>query len=108
MKLYKIENKYEVWYFTTKAKLARYLNCMPQRIENTLRRGTNHIRDWNIEIIEDDYIMSKFIDPEGPYETEQIVLLGKLNEAIKQLIENDKRINELEKKIEDLNKNINK
>ena len=108
MKLYKIENKYEVWYFTTKAKLARYLNCMPQRIENTLRRGTNHIRDWNIEIIEDDYIMSKFIDPEpNIYTAEELVLTKQMFELLKQVIENDKRINELERKIKGLTNDLN-
>ena len=74
MKLYKLENNYEVWYFSTKAKLARFLNIAPQRIEGTLRRGTNHIGDWNIEIVEEDYIMSKFIDPEGPSNVEELVL----------------------------------
>ena len=109
MKLYKIENKYEVWYFTTKAKLARYLGCMPQRIENTLRRGTNHIRDWNIEIIEDDYIMSKFIDPEpNIYTAEELVLTKQMFELLRQVIENDKRIENLENRIEGLKKNIEK
>ena len=108
MKLYKIENKYEIWYFTTKAKLARYLECMPQQIENTLRHKRDHIRGWSIEIIEDDHVLSKFIDPEGPIEEEQVVLMKKLDEAIKILINNDKRIKELENRIENLNELTNK
>jgi len=107
MKLYKIENKYEIWYFTTKAKLARYLNIMPQRIENTLRRGTNHIRDWELEIVEDDHVLSKFIDPEGPCDAEEVILTKQLFEVLRRVIENDKRIEKLEQKIKERTKDKN-
>jgi DNA-binding transcriptional MerR regulator len=107
MKLYKIENEKEIWYFTTKTKCSRYLGCSIQNIDAVLEGRGHRARGYTVEIIEDDYVMSKFIDPEKHDEEERIVLLGKLNEAIKILINNDKRIKELENRIEELNKNIN-
>ena len=107
MKLYKIENENEIWYFTTKSKCSRYLGCSIQNIDTVLEGRSHRARGYTVEVIEDDYVMSKFIDPEKHDGEEQIVLLGKLNEAIKILINNDKRIKELENRIEELNKNIN-
>ena len=107
MKLYKIENENEIWYFTTKSKCSRYLGCSIQNIDTVLEGRSHRARGYTVEVIEDDYVMSKFIDPEKHDGEEQIVLLGKLNEAIKILINNDKIIKELEKRIEELNKNIN-
>lgn len=106
MKLYKIENEKEIWYFTTKTKCSRYLGCSIQNIDAVLEGRGHRARGYTVEIIEDDYVMSKFIDPEKHDEEEQVVLMRKLDEAIKILINNDKRINELERKINGLKKDL--
>lgn len=108
MTLYKIENEKEIWYFTTKAKCARYLGCTIQNIDNVLYGRGHKAKGYDVEIIEDDYVMSKFIDPEGPYTENELVLTKQMFELLKQVIENDKRIENLENRIEVLKKNIEK
>ena len=108
MKLYKIENENEIWYFTTKSKCSRYLGCSIQNIDAVLEGRGHRAKGYTVEVIEDDYIMSKFIDPERPYSTEEIVLTKQMFELLRQVIENDKRIEKLENRIVCLNKNIEK
>ena len=102
MKLYKIENEKEIWYFTTKSKCARYLGCSIQNIDAVLEGRGHRARGYTVEVIEDDYVMSKFIDPEGPYTENELVLTKQMRELLKQVIENDKRIENLENKITEI------
>ena len=106
LKLYKIENENEIWYFTTKSKCSRYLGCSIQNIDTVLEGRSHRAKGYTVEEIEDDFVMSKFIDPERPYNGEELILTKQMFELLRQVIENDKRINELEKKIEGLKKNI--
>lgn len=97
MKLYKIENEKEIWYFTTKTKCSRYLGCSIQNIDAVLEGRGHRARGYTVEIIEDDYVMSKFIDPEPKFYTaEELILTKEMYERLKQLILNDKKINDLE------------
>lgn len=106
-RLIKIENEKEVWYFTSQLKAANFIGCTPMHISNILHGIGKTAKGWSIEIVEDDYIMSKFIDPEpNIYTAEELVLTKQLFELLRQVIENDKRIENLEKKIKRLNKNI--
>lgn len=101
MKLIKIENEKEVWYFTSITRAAEYIGCTYNHVKQVIHGVCKRAKGWSIEEIEDDYIMSKFIDPEPKfYNAEEIVLTKQLFEALRQVIENDKRINELEKRIE--------
>lgn len=106
MKLYKIENENEIWYFTTKSKCSRYLGCSIQNIDTVLEGRSHRAKGYTVEVIEDDYVMSKFIDPEGPYTENELVLTKQMREILKQVIMNDKRINELERKINGLKKDL--
>ena len=95
MKLYKIENENEIWYFTTKSKCSRYLGCSIQNIDTVLEGRSHRAKGYTVEVIEDDYVMSKFIDPERPYSAEELILTKEMYERLKQLILNDKRIENL-------------
>lgn len=107
-RLIKIENEKEVWYFTSQLKAANFIGCTPMHISNILHGIGKTAKGWSIEIVEDDYIMSKFIDPEPNVHTaEELVLTKQLFELLRQVIENDKRINELERKIEGLTNDLN-
>lgn len=108
MKLYKIENENEIWYFTSKAKCARYLGCSIQSVDWALLGKGHRVKGYLAELIEDDYVVSKFIDPERLYTAEELVLTKQMFELLKQVIENDKRIEKLEKRIVCLKKNIEK
>lgn len=108
MKLYKIENENEIWYFTTKSKCSRYLGCSIQNIDTVLEGRSHRAKGYTVEVIEDDYVMSKFIDPERLYTAEELVLTKQMFELLRQVIENDKRIEKLENRIVCLNKNIEK
>ena len=109
MKLYKIENENEIWYFTSKAKCARYLGCSIQSVDWALLGKGHRAKGYLAELIEDDYVVSKFIDPEpNIYTTEELVLTKQMFELLRQVIENDKRIENLENRIEVLKKNIEK
>ena len=108
MKLYKIENENEIWYFTTKSKCSRYLGCSIQNIDAVLEGRGHRAKGYTVEVIEDDYVMSKFIDPEGPYTENELVLTKQMFELLKQVIENDKRIEKLDKKLDALKKIIEK
>lgn len=64
LKLYKIENENEIWYFTTKSKCARYLGCSIQNIDGVLQGRGHRARGYRVELIEDENIICKYIDPE--------------------------------------------
>jgi len=67
MKLVKAEhNEQGIWYFTTKAKAARYINTSPTYLDYCLTME-RPCKDWNLELIESDDIICKFIDPERKY-----------------------------------------
>ena len=109
MKLIKIENEKEVWYFTSITRAAEYIGCTYNHVKQVIHGVCKKAKGWSIEEIEDDYIMSKFIDPEpNIYTAEELVLTKQMFELLKQVIENDKRIENLENRIEVLKKNIEK
>lgn len=64
MKLFKAEH-YErgIWYFSTKAKLCKYIDTAQTYLNMCLKNG-KHCKGWAIEEIEDDNILSRYIDPE--------------------------------------------
>lgn len=107
MHLIKIEKPDAIWYFTTQLKAAKFIGCSQMHINNILHGVGKTAKGWTVEYIEDDYVMSKFIDPEGPYTENELVLTKQMFELLKQVIENDKRINELERKIQGLTKDLN-
>jgi len=108
MKLIKIENEKEVWYFTSITRAAEYIGCTYNHVKQVIHGVCKKAKGWSIEEIEDDYIMSKFIDPEKHYSREEYILTKEMHELLKQIIMNDKRIENLENKIEWLKKNIEK
>ena len=64
MRLFKIENHDEViWYFTTKAKIAKYIGSSPTYVDICLKLG-KRCKDWSIEEIESGDVLSIYIDPE--------------------------------------------
>lgn len=101
-KLIKAEKENEIWYFTTQAKAAQFIGCTQTQIRMALTKFMKRAKGWVLDYIEDDFVMSKFIDPERPYSGEELVLTKQMFELLRQVIENDKRINELEKRIEEL------
>lgn len=65
MKLIKIKNSEndEAWYFSSLRKCARYIGAA----DSNLRMAINKKRKcggWDVEEIESDEILSKYIDPE--------------------------------------------
>ena len=64
MRLIKIEKPDAIWYFTTQLKAAQFIGCSQMHINNILHGVGKTAKGWTVEYIEDDYIMSKFIDPE--------------------------------------------
>ena len=108
MKLIKIENEKEVWYFTSITRAAEFIGCTYNHVKQVLYGVCKSAKKWKIEYVEDDFVMSKFIDPERPYNGEELVLTKQMFELLRQVIDNDKRIENLEKKIKEVeNKNIN-
>lgn len=64
MHLIKIEKQDAIWYFTTQLKAAQFIGCSQMHVNNILHGVGKTAKGWTVEYIEDDYIMSKFIDPE--------------------------------------------
>lgn len=64
MKLFKVEHKEEgTWYFTTKAKAARYIGTSPVYFEYCLQTKKT-CKEWKVEEIESGDILSRYINPE--------------------------------------------
>lgn len=67
MKLFLAEHPEKgIWYFSTQAKCAHYIGTHPTSVQKVIRGEMSHTRGWHIEEIEDDNIISKFIDPKRP------------------------------------------
>lgn len=64
MKLYKFEHDEKgIWYFTDTAKAAKYIETTQSYVD-LCRKRKSRCKGWTIEAIEDDYIISKYINPE--------------------------------------------
>ena len=63
MKLFKLENDEVIWYFTDTAKAAKYINTTQSYID-LCRKKNRKCKGWKVEEINDDYIISKYINPE--------------------------------------------
>lgn len=67
MKLFKLENPEKgIWYFTNTAKASKYLDTAQSYLD-TCRKNNKTCKGWSIEEIEDDNILSKYINPERKY-----------------------------------------
>lgn len=67
MKLIKVEHKEKgTWYFTTKAKAVRYINTSPNYLDHCLIVD-KQCKGWDVDVIESDDVLSKYIDPERKY-----------------------------------------
>lgn len=104
MKLYKIENENEIWYFTTKSKCSRYLGCSIQNIDTVLEGRSHRAKGYTVEVIEDDYVMSKFIDPEKNNDEEQVYI--KCSSALWNQCNNNKVIIDITLKLTEKEWNI--
>lgn len=73
MRLIMVDNDVEgIWYFTSKAKCARFIGCTPPMIIWCLKMG-KPFKGWYLQEIEDDNIITKYIDPERKYFRQIIV-----------------------------------
>ena len=67
MKLFKLENSEKViWYFTNTAKASKFLDTAQSYLD-ACRKNNKTCKGWSIEEIEDDNILSKYINPERKY-----------------------------------------
>lgn len=65
MRLFKIENdKNDIWYFTNTNKAANYIGTSKSNVDMALKGVTKRCKGWTVEEINDDYIISKYINPE--------------------------------------------
>ena len=62
MRLIKVENNYEIWYFSTLAKASRWINCSVQNVIQSIKMGCK-ASGYECEWIEADNVISKYIDP---------------------------------------------
>lgn len=107
MKLLKIEHPINgIWYFTSAIKAAVWLETSASNIYTSMKNGKT-VKDWSLEWVEEDNILSQYINPTNK-EPNTIELLEK---AIKMLEENEKEISSLKEiassindKLEDKNK----
>jgi len=64
MKLIMIDHdEHGVWYFTTKAKAAKYIETSPSYLDLCIKLK-RPCKDWTIEEIESDDVICKYIDPD--------------------------------------------
>lgn len=64
MRLFMIEHYDEgLWYFTTKAKTARFIDTSPYYLDKCMKIGKK-CKGWSISEINDDNVLSRYIDPE--------------------------------------------
>lgn len=63
MRMIKIENNYEIWYFSTPTKAAHWMNCSPANVIQSIKLGCK-AAGYTCEWINADNVISKFIDPE--------------------------------------------
>lgn len=64
MKLFKLEhNEKGIWYFTDTAKAAKYIETTQSYVD-LCRKRNSKCKGWTVEEIYDDYIISKYINPE--------------------------------------------
>jgi len=67
MRLFKAEhNENGIWYFSTKAKLLKYINTSQTYLDHCMI-VEKPCKGWIVEEIDDDNILSKYIDPERKY-----------------------------------------
>jgi hypothetical protein len=65
MKLIKAEHPDKgIWYFSSKMKLANYINSTPTLVIHVLSGIGKRAKGWSLEYTEDGAILNKFIDPE--------------------------------------------
>ena len=101
MKLLKIEHPINgIWYFTSAYKAAVWLNTSASNIYTSMKNGKT-VKGWSLEWVEEDDILSQYINPTNK-EPNTIELLEKI---INRLEENEKQINLLK---EIVYKNITK
>lgn len=64
MKLFKFEHDEKgIWYFTDTAKGAKYIETTQSYVD-LCRKRKSRCKGWTIEQIEDDNIISRYINPE--------------------------------------------
>ena len=64
MKLFKFEHDEKgIWYFTDTAKAARFIETTQSYVD-LCRKRNKTCKGWSIEQIEDDNIISRYINPE--------------------------------------------
>ena len=110
MKLLMVEHPVKgIAYFTSAVKAAIWLETSTPNIYTSMKGGKK-VKGAKLEWIDDDTILSQYIDPVSIVKNETIDLLSK---AIDMINENDKRIEKLDKKLDALKeiidnyKNIN-
>ena len=65
MKLFKIKHEEKgIWYFTNTNKAAKYIGTSKSNVDMALKGVTRKCKGWTVEEINDDYIISKYINPE--------------------------------------------
>lgn len=64
MKLIKVENEHEIWYFSTQSKAAHWINTHPANLAYALGDKSRRCKGYQCEWIESGDILSRFIDPE--------------------------------------------
>ena len=107
MRLLKIEHPINgIWYFTSAIKAAVWLETSASNIYTSMKNGKT-VKDWSLEWVEEDNILSQYINPAN----KEINTIELLEKAIKMLEENEKEISSLKEiasnindKIEDKNK----
>lgn len=99
MKLLKIENPINgIWYFTSAIKAAVWLETSASNIYTSMKNGKT-VKGWSLEWIEEDNILSQYINPANK-EINTIELLEKI---INMLEENEKQISLLKEITSKLN-----
>lgn len=72
MKLFKLEHDEKgVWYFTNTNKAAKFLGTSKSNVDLALHGFVKKCKGWTVKEIEDDFIISKFINPEKEMDVEQ-------------------------------------
>lgn len=102
MKLLKIEHPINgIWYFTSAIKAAVYLDTSAPNIYTSMKNGKT-VKGWSLEWVEEDYILSQYINPSN----KEINIIELLEKTIKMLEENEMQINLLKEIATKLNNKI--
>lgn len=65
MKLYMCEHDEQgIWYFTNLNKAAKYIGTSMTNLQHVVKKEFKQFKGWTIEEIDDDNIISRFINPE--------------------------------------------